>query len=114
MAWQVVPALEINASQANARIKVPTRSIGKKAIVQLCANSGSFVDLYTGVFWTSVQALQQYQSYPVAPIVLGSSYLGAPAGSAALVPHLGDFLGLKLQTFSGVSTTLTVYVGFEY
>lgn len=114
MAWEVVRALEINAAQANTRIKVPTRSIGKKAIVQISENSGSVVDLYTGLFWTSMQAVQQYQSYPVAPIVLSASYLGSPGGSAALVPNLGDFLGIRLQTFTGLSTTFTVYMGFEY
>lgn len=113
MAWNVVRLLNLSASQANGRIPVPAKSIGKRAIVQVDANTGSFGTLYTGLFWTSAAAVSGIQSYPVSHIELGSSYLGAAAGSAALVPVLGDFLGIKVFTFGGTSTNFLAYVAFE-
>lgn len=113
MAWNVVRLLNQSASQINNRIPVPAKSIGKRAIVQVDANSGSIGTLYTGLFWTSAEALAKYQSYTVSHIELGSSYLGAPAGSAALVPVLGDFLGIRLNTFGGLPTNFLAYVAFE-
>lgn len=113
MAWNVVRLINLSATQASNRIPVPAKSIGKRAIVQVDANIGSFGTLYTGLFWTSAAAVTGIQSYPVSHIEVGSSYLGAAAGSAALVPVLGDFLGIRLNTLSGTSTNFLAYVAFE-
>jgi len=113
MAWNVVRLLNQSASQVNGRIPVPSKSIGKRAIVQIDANSGSFGTLYTGLFWTSAAAVSGIQSYPVSHIEVGPSYIGAAAGSASLVPVLGDFLGIRLNTFGGLPTNFLAYVAFE-
>lgn len=113
MAWNVVRLVNLTATQISTRIPVPAKSIGKRAIVQVGTNIGAYGTLYTGLFWTNTAATIGIQSYPISHIEVGSSYLGAAAGSASLVPVLGDFLGIRLNTFSGTSTNFLAYVAFE-
>lgn len=117
MPWKVVEAIDTpSITQITVRVPTPRGSVGKRAIIQLGQSTYFLLPtVNTGLFWTTVAAAQTpITTYPAPYIELTSGAFGnGSQGSAVMLPAVGDFVGLRLQSTS-LSTPMRAVIAFEY